>query len=108
MRIDVHRIVSPEPQVGSHAVPRPGKGFTVGYVVPTRIIIYIIRDSVRQCACPSGMEENREKIVTLLLNSPYGELARYCFDSSFSLLRRFLRSCMPQSMNAGRRRVGGN
>jgi hypothetical protein len=45
----MHRIVSPEPQVGSHAVPRPGKGFTVGYVVPTRIIIYIIRASGRQC-----------------------------------------------------------
>src|ERR1700682_3465435 len=52
----MHRIVSPEPQVGSHAVPRPGKGFTVGYVVPTRIIIYIIRDSVRQCECRSAME----------------------------------------------------
>jgi hypothetical protein len=85
----MHRIVSPEPQVGSHAVPRPGKGFTVGYVVPTRIIIYIIRDSVRQCAC-----RYEQYIVPLVL-------ARYSFDSSFSLLWRFLPSRMPQSMDAG-------
>jgi hypothetical protein len=111
VRIDVHRIVSPEPQVGSHAVPRPGKGFTVGYVVPTRIIIYIIRDSVRQCECRSAMESTPYCVVLILkivlvLKSKYGALARYCFDSSFPLLWRFLLSRMPQSMDAGRRRVG--
>jgi hypothetical protein len=32
--------------------------------------------------------------------------ARYCFDSSILLRRRFLLSGMPQSMDAGRGRVG--
>src|ERR1700730_9322617 len=63
----MHRIVSPEPQVGSHAVPRPGKGFTVGYVVPTRIIIYIIRDSVRQCECRYGAVHCTSRVSPLLL-----------------------------------------
>ena len=89
MRIDVHRIVSPEPQVGSHAVPRPGKGFTVGYVVPTRIIIYIIRTSMRQCGIVP-----EQYLVTFVL-------ARYSFDSSRLLLWRFLLSRMPQSIDAG-------
>ena len=89
MRIDLHRIVSPEPQVGSHAVPRPGKRLTVGYVVPTRIIIYIIRTNVRQCGIVP-----EQYLVTFVL-------ARYSFDSSFSLLWRFLLSRMPQSIDAG-------
>ena len=86
----MHRIVSPEPQVGSHAVPRPGKGFTVGYVVPTRIIIYIIRASVRQCECLLAR--------TMTLHDP---LTRYSLDSSSLLLSRFLTSRMAKFIDAG-------
>lgn len=85
----MHRIVSPEPQVGSHAVPRPGKGFTVGYVVPTRIIIYIIRASVRQCECLLARKSLRDA------------LTRYSLDSSSSLLSRFLTPRMAKSIDAG-------
>ena len=41
----------------------------MGYVVPTRIIIYIIRDSVRQCECLDGTVHCNFCASPLLLRS---------------------------------------